>query len=150
MDPIEPILLGQVYYKLEPLAYLIDNPAVISIIGSNLQVMGKLEVNIMPVSDDGVSELDEDLIPDSPEDLEGARIDFVVEIKQASELPVNFCRDVFCEYTFYLGEEKYATVKVEGKNTEPVFDYRHHHTIEYCSPNFIEYLKKESVRIYVL
>ena len=36
MDPVEPLLLGQVYYKLEPLAYLIDNPSVVSIIGQNL------------------------------------------------------------------------------------------------------------------
>ena len=33
-DEIEPLLIGQGYYKLEPLAYLIDNPAVISIIGT--------------------------------------------------------------------------------------------------------------------
>lgn len=33
-DFVEPLLIGQSYYKLEPLAYLIDNPAVISIIGT--------------------------------------------------------------------------------------------------------------------
>ena len=33
-DFVEPLLIGQGYYKLEPLAYLIDNPAVISIIGT--------------------------------------------------------------------------------------------------------------------
>lgn len=33
-DEIQPLLIGQGYYKLEPLAYLIDNPAVISIIGT--------------------------------------------------------------------------------------------------------------------
>jgi len=32
-DRAEPLLIGQVFYKLEPLAYLIDNPATISIIG---------------------------------------------------------------------------------------------------------------------
>lgn len=35
-DRAEPLLIGQVFYKLEPLAYLIDNPATISIIGQNL------------------------------------------------------------------------------------------------------------------
>lgn len=32
-DRAEPLLIGQVFYKLEPLAYLIDNPATISVIG---------------------------------------------------------------------------------------------------------------------
>lgn len=107
--------------------------------------MGKLEVNIIPVDKDGESEVDEDIIPDDPEDLIGERIDFIVEIKQAQELPINFCRDIQCEYQFYLGEEKYQTIKVEGKYTDPQFNYRYHHTIEYCSNNFVEYLKKESV-----
>jgi len=52
-DQIEPLLIGQGYYKLEGLAYLIDNPATISIIGTTSQVMGRLEVNIIPVDEDG-------------------------------------------------------------------------------------------------
>jgi hypothetical protein len=43
--------------------------------------MGKLEVNIIPVDQDGESELPEDMIPEEPEDLEGQRIDFIIEIK---------------------------------------------------------------------
>lgn len=112
--------------------------------------MGKLEVNIIPVDQDGESELPEDMIPDEPEDLEGQRIDFLIDIKQATDLPDNFCRDVYCEYQFFLDEEKYSSVKILGKNTNPQFEYRHHHTIEYCSKNFIEYLKKESVTIFSL
>lgn len=119
IDPVEPLLLGQVYYKLEPLAFLIDNPSVISIIGQDLQVMGKLEVNIIPVDEDGESEIPEDFIPDEPEDLEGRRIDFIVEIKQAKDLPSNFCRDVYCEYKFYLSEEVYQSTKVLGKDRNP-------------------------------
>jgi len=46
--------------------------------------MGKLEVNIMPVDEDGESEVSEDIIPEEPEDLIGKRIDFVVDIKQAT------------------------------------------------------------------
>ena len=72
--------------------------------------MGKLEVNIIPVDMYGDSEIAEDNIPDEPEDLIGQRIDFVVEISRAVELPIDFCKDVFCEYTFFLGEEKYNTV----------------------------------------
>jgi hypothetical protein len=81
--------------------------------------MGKLEVNIIPVDQDGESELPEDMIPEEPEDLEGQRIDFIIEIKQAIDLPSNFCRDVFCHYTFFLDDEKYQSVKILGKNPNP-------------------------------
>lgn len=107
--------------------------------------MGKLEVNLIPVDEDGESEVQEDMIPEEPEDLIGKRIDFVIEIKQARELPKNFCRDVYCEYKFFLSDEVYQSAKILGKDEHPHFDYRHHHTIEYCTPGLIEHLKKDSV-----
>ena len=109
--------------------------------------MGKLEVNIMPVDEDGESEVSEDIIPEEPEDLIGKRIDFIVEIKQATKLPKNFCRDVYCEYKFFLSDEIYQSAKILGKDENPQFDFRHHHTIEYCTPGLIEHLKKDSVSI---
>lgn len=66
VDFVEPLLIGQGYYKLEPLAYIIDNPAKISIIGTTSSVNGKLEVNIIPVDTNGEDEFPEDMIPDSP------------------------------------------------------------------------------------
>jgi hypothetical protein len=38
-------------------------------------------VNIIPVDEDGISEVSEDLISDNPLDLVNQRIDFVIEIK---------------------------------------------------------------------
>lgn len=150
IEALQPIFLGQAYYRLEPLAFLIDNPSQVSIIGSNLQVMGKLEVNVMPIDEDGESEIAEDRIPDEPSELVGQRIDFVVEISKAIDLPDNFCKDVYCEYTFFLSEEKFATTQVIGKDINPIFDFKNHHTVEYCSENFIEYLKNDSVRLLTL
>ena len=85
------------------------------------------------------------MIPDSPHDLVGQRIDFIINIVRAYDLPINFCKDVFIEYTFYLDNEKYETIKIQGKNCDPIFDYRFHHTVEFCSETFIEYLLKDSV-----
>jgi hypothetical protein len=56
------------------------------------------------------------MIPDSPLELTGQRIDFIVNIVRAYDLPIDFCKDVFIEYTFYLDSEKYDTVKIVGKN----------------------------------
>ena len=104
IDDPEPILLGQGYYKLEPLAYIIDNPATVSIIGTTSEVQGKLEINIIPVDTDGIGEYPEELISDEPMDLIGNRLDFIVEISKATDLPPDFCRDVYCEYRFYLDD----------------------------------------------
>ena len=70
-DYAEPLLIGQGYYKLEPLAYLIDNPATISIIGTTSAINGKLEVNIVPVDSNGDPDISEDLLPEAPMDLIG-------------------------------------------------------------------------------
>jgi len=66
-DKPEPIFIGEGYYSLQGLAYLMDNPASLQIIGSNMQVCGKLEVEIVPVNQDGGEDLE--FIPDEPADL---------------------------------------------------------------------------------
>jgi hypothetical protein len=51
---------------------MIDNPAIICLIGSaddKKGVAGKLEVNIIPTDDSGWDDPPEEIIPDSPEDL---------------------------------------------------------------------------------
>ena len=55
-----------------------DNPATISIVGTNSQIMGKLEINVVPVDMEGEADIPDDMIPDDPSDLIGHRIDFVV------------------------------------------------------------------------
>ena len=86
-DKQEPSLIGEGYYRLEPLAYLIDQPIQIGLIGSTYRSHGQLDVNIIPVDENGSDELPEELIPDAPEDLLNQRIDYLVTIEQAHNLP---------------------------------------------------------------
>ena len=141
--------MGVAYYKLEGLAYLMDNPTTVSIIGQNSCIMGKLEINVVPVDTDGESEVPDDMIPEDPMDLLNQRMDFRVEIVRAFDLKEDFCKDIHCEYTFFLEEEKFSTEVVPGKNREPVFNYVRHHTVDPCSKYFIDYLLKENVRIFI-
>ena len=80
IDTPEPTLIGEGYYRLEPLAYLIENPSVVNLIGTTFKVHGQLDVNILPVGPEGqsVEELDDEEIPEEPEDLLDKRIDFVI------------------------------------------------------------------------
>jgi len=102
--------------------------------------MGKLEINILPVDIDGESEVPDDFIPEQPEDLIGNRIDFIVQITKAIDLPEDFCKNVFCEYQFFLSEDKYTTKTIEGKNRNPVFDFKELHTVEPCTEYFLQYI----------
>lgn len=142
-DAPQPQLIGEGYYMLEPLANLIDNPAQINLIGRTFEVFGKLNVNIIPVDQDGNEDLPDEMIPDEPEDLIGSRIDYVIKIEQAVDLPFNFCRDTFVEYQLYLNEEKFRTPSVKGNNRNPIFDYSNQHTQEYVTDGFIKYLKED-------
>ena len=53
---------------------------------------------MIPVDAEGNEELADDDLPETPEDLLNRRIDYVVSIEGASDLPSNFCKDVFVEY----------------------------------------------------
>lgn len=65
VDKREPAIIGEGYYRLEPLSYLIDNPVTINLIGSNYENHGQLELNVIPVDADGNEDLADEDLPDS-------------------------------------------------------------------------------------
>jgi len=137
------MLIGEGYYMLQPLANLIDNPAMINLIGITFEVYGKLQVNIIPVDPSGSEDLPDEMIPDEPEDLIDQRMDYVVQIENATDLPQNFCRDTFVEYQLYLNDEKFRTDTIKGSDRNPTFGYSKHHTQEWITDGFIKYLKED-------
>lgn len=102
---------------------------------------GKLEINITPVNPDGTDDLD--FVPDEPQDLIDRRIDFIVEIGKALELPADLCRDIYVEYSFYLDPTKYKSQVITGKERSPQINYKKHHTVEIVTKMLVEYLEKE-------
>ena len=103
-------------------------------------------MNIEPVDEDGVSEIADEMIPESPMELVNQRIDFNVIISKVFDLPPNFCKDVYVEYTFYLNNEiKYHTETIIGKAQEKEFEYKKHHTVDVCTEHFINYLLNEQM-----
>ena len=65
----EPILLGQAFYMLEGLAYLMDNPRKVPIVATNNKIYGQVDINVVPCDENGDEELNEDLLTDDPMDL---------------------------------------------------------------------------------
>ena len=79
-DNPEPILLGQCIYSMEGLAYLMDNPKDLPIIGTNSLVVGRMHLNLVPCTQDGDEDLDEDQLSEEPDDLIHQSLDFKVKI----------------------------------------------------------------------
>jgi hypothetical protein len=72
-------------------------------------------MNVRPCYQDGNDDIDEDQCPDDPSELISMALDFKVEISHASKLPENFCKDIYCEYKFYLDNTQYTTEVCQGK-----------------------------------
>ena len=100
-EKAEPLLLGQSFYELEGLSYLLDNPTEINIVATNSEVIGKLQMNLVPCDENGCEDLDEDLLPDEPQDLINKSLNFKVKIDKIIDLPESFCRDIYIQYKFY-------------------------------------------------
>lgn len=143
----EPILLGQAFYMLEGLAYLMDNPRKIPIIATNNKICGELSVNLVPCDEEGNEDLDEDLLSDEPMDLLNQSLDFKVKIAEITSLPEDFCRNIFCEYEFYMDKAKYSTPVSNGKNQAPVFNYERQHHVDCVTKFLIDYLLEDKMTI---
>ena len=76
---------------------MVENEVEAVLIGTNFLNHGKLTVNLIPVTPEG-EEIPEDMDIEEPEELLNQRLDFVVNIEGASDLPSNFCKDVYVEY----------------------------------------------------
>lgn len=143
----EPILLGQAFYMLEGLAYLMDNPRKIPIIATNNQVYGQVSINVVPCDEEGNEDLDEDELSDDPQALIGNPLDFKVKIDNVTNLPEDFCRNIFCEYEYYVGGDKYRTPVCQGKNTSPAFNYEHQHHVDCVTKFMLNYLQEDKLTI---
>ena len=140
-DNPEPILLGQCIYSMEGLAYLMDNPKDMPIIGTD-KIVGRMHLNLVPCTQDGNEDLDEDQLPEEPYDLIGESLDFKVKISSIYDLPEDFYGDMYCEYKFYMDEKVYQTPVMKGKDRNPVVNFSKQHHVDCVTQYLIDYLLK--------
>lgn len=105
------------------LAFLVDNPNDLILVGDNGQV-AKLSLNLIPVDEKG-EELDEDNeifdeFVDDPQDLLGKRINFLVTVRQV-QLSVTSFEKLFIKFTLKLlneqeelEEKEFCTSQISG------------------------------------
>ena len=106
-DEPKPSLLGCAYYKLKPVAYLMNNEFSLGIISNKGVTVGKLDVDIIPFDVDG-NEYDE--VPDQVTELIGQSLNFKVCIYRCCDIPETFCRNLYVEYKMLL-DNSYTKLK---------------------------------------
>ena len=141
-DEPKTTLLGYGFYKLEPLVYLMGNPANISVISQIGTCVGQISCDVIAHDDDN-NEYDE--VPSDPYDLVGQSLNFTVYIKDASDMPENFCNGMYVEYTSFTDNITYKTKAIEEKTRSPTFEEMFEHRIEYLTKEDIEYMMNEKV-----
>lgn len=104
------MLLGVAYYKLEPLGFLINNPlenaSIININSPSYPIVGSLNIDVFPHDENGEEYED---VPEDPSELVGKCVYFSVIIKSVSDLPENFCKNVYVEYEMFYNKQVNAT-----------------------------------------
>lgn len=141
---------GQGFLKMLSIAYLLDNPIDLTIVGDSGQV-GMLFVNLIPVDKFGneIEEDDEifDEFVDDPTQLIGNRLDFIVTIGKANFTHENLIEPYVSyqlkeqdEDTGALSMKTYMTEKGNSNASSFDFEYRKQHTIYNVDKNWLEYL----------
>lgn len=145
-DEHKPTLIGYAFYKIEGLAFLINNPVTCIIVSSSGETCGNLTVDIIPYDDDG-NEFDD--VPDDVNELIGIPVNFKVYIKEANDLPVDHCRGTYVEYSYLEYNLLYSSKIIEQKTRNPVFEEFIDHRIDFLTRDDIEFFTKEMVSFFL-
>ena len=154
-DPLYDIpkqsLLGYAFYKLEPLAYLMNNCTSIPIISVTGSTEGSIVIDVVPINDKG--ELYEE-IPENPMDLVGKNFKYYVHIKEVKDLPEQFCMNFQVEYISFTDNNNYKTkiYNEEGRENSFLIDEKFEHNISFLTEEDINFFLKDKIcfKIYAI
>jgi hypothetical protein len=144
-------LLGYAFYKLEPLAYLMNNCTSIPIISVTGSTEGSIVIDVVPINDKG--ELYEE-IPENPMDLVGKNFKYYVHIKEVKDLPEQFCMNFQVEYISFTDNNNYKTkiYNEEGRENSFLIDEKFEHNISFLTEEDINFFLKDKIcfKIYAI
>ena len=150
-DEGKPILLGYVFYKLEPVAYLLSNKSLLPILSPDGNVMGKLEMDIIPHNENGQEFED---VPDIPSELIGQSLFYKINLIKIIGIPKNFSSNLKIEYQcFYdhsIMETKIFNENQENNNfvnevTDVELNVNFEHKIDFLTKEDIDFLENDRV-----
>jgi len=150
-DEGKPILLGYSFYKLEPVAYLMSNESELPILSPIGDIMGKLEMDIVPHDENG-KEFEE--VPELPSELIGQRLLYKVKLINIKNIPKNFSANLRIEYQcfydhsiiktkVYNEKKEYNNSQNEKTNVEIKEEFEH--KIDFLTKEDIDFLENEKI-----
>eukprot|EP00929_Paragymnodinium_shiwhaense_P046981 TRINITY_DN23869_c0_g1_i3.p1 TRINITY_DN23869_c0_g1~~TRINITY_DN23869_c0_g1_i3.p1 ORF type:complete len:1005 (-),score=300.47 TRINITY_DN23869_c0_g1_i3:207-3221(-) len=85
--------------------------------------VGTLKVELWPCSsEDGTPGVPEDELVDDPEELLGSKMNILVKVVGAQNLPLDLAHDVRIEYDFFLSDTTYRIPAARGSSQNPTFN----------------------------
>jgi hypothetical protein len=108
---------------------------------------GNLSVGYTPTDATGNGDPPEDLL--DVEDIKqmlGREIYFNVNIDKAINLPMELCTNVYVEYIFkHEPEAVYRTPVFDGKNPNPVWNYKNLHSVDCLNDYILDYFNSGNI-----
>ena len=150
-DEGKPILLGCAFYRLEPVAYLMSNQCTIPIMSPEGEIMGTIDMDVIPHDDNG-NEFDE--IPELPSELIGQKLLYKVKIINIKNIPKNFSANLKVEYqSFYdhsisstkVYNQKAEFYKCAKEKNNIEINEEFEHKIDFLTKEDIDYLENENM-----
>lgn len=138
-------LIGCVAVPMQSLGYVLDMREQLSITDYKGKELGYLNVEVVPLNENGKEITEEDdIFIDDPSQLEGRKLVFVVRVQSAKGIPKRYT-DVYCKYSMYLEADLKTEVKSGTRN--PEFNYERTFSFERVPPKLIQFLKNKEVII---
>ena len=143
----EPQPIGSVKVRLKPLAYGLDVDFASPILSlSDGSRRGDLVLRIEPLIPGGDDDLDSSFGSSmgtaAALNLLGRRMTIRVEIKEASNIPKELSRNVYCRFSFFDGS-LHETVACEGPTRFPYFGFSRDFIVDEVRDSFLGWLSKD-------
>ncbi|KAI1292656.1 Kinesin-like protein KIF28P [Halotydeus destructor] len=147
-EPDAESLIGSCHLYLQPLAFMVEIKEQLELMDFRGVEVGVLNVEMVPCNGQG-QEYDEtdDVYVDSPSELIGKEVHFVVKVTAARGLPARFT-DVYAKYRMFLDKDDTRTETISD-TSNPDFNHRKVFSFRPATQQLIDYLKDSSVVIQI-
>eukprot|EP00163_Fabomonas_tropica_P030977 TRINITY_DN720_c0_g1_i9.p1 TRINITY_DN720_c0_g1~~TRINITY_DN720_c0_g1_i9.p1 ORF type:complete len:1000 (+),score=355.26 TRINITY_DN720_c0_g1_i9:680-3679(+) len=142
-ESTDEIYIGKCVVQLSSLGYLIETEDLFSITDHAGNSHGKLQVELLPCTAEGVSEGYEEFVED-PAELLGKPLNFLLCVKFGRGLAAKYKNGVYVKVKWYLDSEWLTTETVAG-TSNPEFNFSKHISIESVNEGLLQYIAEDAL-----
>lgn len=139
-------LVGVCEIFMKCITYMIDLSVSVPVVDYRGAHVGTLDVSVLPCKEDGTELHEQDCYLDTPDELEGKRIDFKVMIKAATGLPKRYT-DIYCKYDLFTYES--MKTGIFSESVDVTFAHTKQLTVDKCSKKILSFLTSKPMIIQI-